>query len=150
MKKAITLLALLVATTSFSQIKKIENPERVEIGKITPGGIKTIYCEKINDEHYTIYYKDAKYVHLDEWKSFTINSDEDFNDLFDVIIDGFKESPEEPIMLETPNGYIWLEYQKLFGRPHIRFAFTASKSEYSNIGFSNQYNERQVRRLFGK
>ena len=151
MKNLITLLLLVVSTTTFSQIKKIEaNTETIEIGKITPGGIKTIYSEKVNDEYYLIHYKDAKYTKIDEWKSFTINNEQDFNDFFDLIIEGFNDIPNDAIMLDTPNGFIWLSYIKVFGKPYARIGFSTSNTQYANVGFSNQYNERQIRRLFAK
>lgn len=144
------LIALFFGFVSNAQIKKVETSKKVEIGKITPGGVKTIYCEKINDEFYTFHYKDAKFTKIEEWKSFKINSEQDFNDLYDVIIQGFKDMPEEDIMLETPTGFIWLNYKKFLGKPIIRFGFTTSKSEYANIGFSNEYTEKQIDKLFGK
>lgn len=148
--KRITLLLLMITGIVSAQMKIVEKIPTIEIGKITPGGIKTIYCEKINNEYYIFHYKDAKFIHLDEWKSFKVSNDDDFNSLYGVVMDGFKNIPEENIMLESPNGFIWLDYKKVFGKPYVRFAFTTSKSEYATIGFSNQYNEKQVNRLFGK
>lgn len=51
MKKITLFLMLLVASASHSQIKRITLPNRTEIGKITPGGILAMECEKMEDTY---------------------------------------------------------------------------------------------------
>lgn len=147
MKKLFSFLTFFIIINGISnaQLSKVDN-NNLEIGKITPGGIKTIYLVQSGDT-FTFHYKDAKYQQLEEWKSFTIESRQDLDDFYKMVMDGFKEVPKDDVMIESPNGYIFLKYRKFLGKPVLSFAFSDNPEV---IGFSNEYTEKQVKKLFGK
>lgn len=150
MKKITLFLMLLVASASYSQIKRITLPNRTEIGKITPGGILAMECEKMEDTYYFTY-KDIKFTAIDERKIFRIKDvDNAFETLYAILIEGFDTMPSEPIILEFPEGYLYLDYEKMVGMPIVSFRHVTSKTEYAAIGVSQQFTKKQIDRLFGK
>lgn len=149
MKNLILALSLFVSFSSISQIKVIERSESEQIGKITPGGIKTIECEKAGDTYY-FNYKDAKFTTLENRKTFKIKDvDNAFETLYMLIQKGFEEMPKEDIMIETNEGFIWLNFEKFLGAKVFRIYHSVDKN--SNVmGATGQYTKKQVDKLFGK
>lgn len=149
MKKIITVLSLFICAISFSQIKVIELPDSEKIGKITPGGLKTIECEKLNDTYF-FNYRDAKFTKIENWKTFKIKDvDNAFEGLYSLIQKGFEEMPKEDIMIETNDGFIWLNFETFLGSKVFRFKHSIDKTG-SVIGITGQYTKKQVDKLFGK
>ena len=144
---------LMVASVSFGQIKKVESTkvEKTEIGKITPGGIFAMKCEKAGDNYYFTY-KDDTFKVLNQENTFVIKDvDNAFESLYGMIQEGFTTLPEEPFMLEFEDGYLWLSYRKFLGAPVIKFGHASSKTaEYASIGFSQEFTKKQIDKLFGK
>lgn len=153
MKRITLLLMLLVASVSFAQIKKVEvaKVEKTEIGKITPGGLFAMKCEKSGNDYYFTY-KDDTFKQINEEKTFVIKDvDNAFESLYSMIQEGFTTIPAEPIMLEFEDGYLWLSYRKFLGAPVIKFGHATSKtSEFASIGFSQEFTKKQIDKLFGK
>ncbi|AWG26034.1 hypothetical protein [Flavobacterium kingsejongi] len=150
MKRLITIIALVFSIISVAQIKKIEITKPVEIGKVTPGGIFGIKCEKVDDT-YLFTYRDTKFKNMDENKIFIIKDvDNAFDNLYLEIIDGFSKMPDQPVMLEFPDGYIYLSYRKFLGSTYVKITHSNSKSEYATLGFSQEITKKQVDKLFGK
>ncbi len=148
--KKLTLLFLFLGIAANAQIKKIETTKAEEIGKITPGGVWAMSCEKRGNTYY-FEYKDATYQHITEHKTFKIEDiDNAFESLYGIVMQGFEDMPEEAIMLEFPDGFLWLRYEKFLGAPILRFGHATSKSEYATIGFSGQFTKKQIQKLFGK
>tara|TARA_R110002167_G_scaffold81296_6_gene222708 strand:- start:1639 stop:2094 length:456 start_codon:yes stop_codon:yes gene_type:complete len=150
MKTFVGILLLLFCGTFYGQLAQVDIPVSLEVGNISPGGIATMYCEKSENGNYTFFYKDAKYIHIEEWKSFYLDTEQDFESLYNITMDNFSTMPKDDIVLEADNGYIYLSYGKTLGAKLVRFAFTSSKSDHANIGFSKEYTQKQVQRLFGK
>lgn len=149
MKKIILFAIIAISTISYGQIKVVELPDAEKIGKITPGGIKTIECEKLNDTYY-FHYRDAKFTRIENWKTFKIKDiDNAFEGLYSLIQKGFEEMPKEDIMIETNDGFIWLNFGNFLGSKVFSFRHSIDKTG-SVIGTTGQYTKKQVDKLFGK
>ncbi|MGY6649488.1 hypothetical protein [Wenyingzhuangia sp. IMCC45574] len=142
-------IALLINNLSFSQIKKIEPAKSIEIGTIKTFGAFIIDCHKINDT-YLFTYADAKFKHIDEHKSFEFKDiDNAFDTLYETIIDGFNNTPKEPIMIKLPKGVLFLSYIKSYGVVNFRFGHSLD-NKGGVIGYSGYLTKKKVKKLFGK
>lgn len=149
MKISYILTFLLISSMSFGQIKKVETEPSELIGKIGSIGETWLKLEKSGDV-YTFTYKDMKYTQLTDFKSFSfIDEDNAFEDLYNIILKGLDEVPSEPIMLEIPNGYLWLEFGKTLGKPFVTFSHSVGKSG-DVIGKSTWMNRKKLDKVFGK
>lgn len=149
MKKLMIMLCFLNFTISQAQISKVETTEPEEIGKIYPMGQLIIKCEKYDDT-YVFTYKDWKFKLLNEFKSFSfVDKDDAFEELYQMIQNGFKEMPDEDIMLELPDGYLWLSFKKVMFVKQITFSHAVDKNS-KIIGFSRGLTNRDINKLFGK
>lgn len=152
MKTLIILLAL--PLFAFGQIKEIEMNKSIEIGRAAPGGVPAMTLTKVVSPggetlNYIFRYKDYKFTRIDEWKSFEVNNSEDVEYLYQKIISGLENLPEESIMLDLSNGFvIWLEFKKIMGNNWVRISSGTLDSQI--IGFSNQFNKKHINKLFGK
>tara|TARA_R110002049_G_scaffold80452_3_gene204618 strand:+ start:241 stop:627 length:387 start_codon:yes stop_codon:yes gene_type:complete len=126
---------------SYGQLKQVELPKSSEIGKITPLGQKSMYCDKVGD-FYMFFYRDDQYEHITEWESFTIENEQDFNMFYDIVMDNFSKIPKDPILLENSVSKITLIYKNLWGTRTMRFS--------NGVGMSSEFTKKQVQRLFGK
>jgi hypothetical protein len=107
-------------------------------------------CTKVGNT-YTISFRDSKFKTLNEYKSFSFDDvDNTFNDLYAAVEEGFKTMPEDAVMLELPNHYIWLGFDKFLGSPVLRISCSYDKSKDSPIYMSNQIAKKQIEKLFGK
>ena len=142
MKNTIIISAFLLVTGfGYSQIKKVENTKENLIGKVN--GIE---CTKIG-EKYTFIYNDANYIHIDEYKSFTFKDvDDSFDNLYNIIIDGFNDVPEEDIKVKIPEGHLILQYKKVVGV--VNLIIYADQNHES--GKTSYLTKRRIMKLFGK
>jgi len=142
LKKTILILfTILISIPSFSQIKRIKD-NSVIIGKV-----QHISCTK-NENTYTITYNDHKFTQIDDFKSFSL-SEEDFNDIFDIIIQGFSDIPKEDIKLETPNDVLILKFSKSMGIVSLNIYHLVNKNA-EIVGLTRYLTKKQVLKLFGK
>jgi len=151
MKKIILLLALTLSTVSFAQLKKVEVTKAEEIGKAQQFGAPVeAECTKVGNT-YTISFRDSKFKTIDEYKSFSFEDvDNTFNDLYAAIEEGFKTIPKDAVMLELPNHFVWLRFDKFLGSPVLTISCTYDKGKDSPIYMSNQIAKKQIEKLFGK
>lgn len=151
MKKIILLFALTLSTLSFAQLKKVETVKSEEIGKAQQFGAPLeAECTKSGNT-YTISYRDAKFKTLNEYRTFSFEDVENtFDALYSAIEEGFKTMPKEAVMLELPNHYVWLKFDKFLGSPVLTLSSSYNKTTESPIYFSNQIAKKQVEKLFGK
>lgn len=151
MKKVALLLMLLTASVSFAQLRKVEVTKAEVIGKAQQFGAPLeAECTKLGNR-YTIKYKDSQFKTLTEYREFSFEDvDNTFNDLYAAIEEGFNTMPKEPVMLELPDHYVWLNFSKFLGAPVLRFSSTNSKSKDAPIYVSNEMAKKQVEKLFGK
>ena len=140
-KSTLLLFAVFMSFYSFSQIKKIKDTS-VMIGKV-----QHISCKKSNDL-YTFTYNDHKFTHINDFKSFSLN-EKDFNDLFSVIMDGFKDNPKEDLEIETPNDILVLGFSKNLGVASMNIIHFVNKNS-EVAGLTRYLTKKQVIKLFGK
>jgi hypothetical protein len=140
-RTSLILLTVLLSIPTFSQIKKLKDNSEL-IGKV-----QHISCEK-NDTIYTITYADHKFTQISDFKSFSL-SEQDFNDLFQIIIQGFIDNPKEEIKLETPNDILFLKFTKTMGIVSLRITHFVNKNS-EIAGLTRYLTKKQVLKLFGK
>ncbi len=125
------------------QITIIDTPEVIKIGEVS--GIK---ITKQNNT-YTITYENIKYQQITDLKRFSfVDTDNAFDNLYQMIINGFNENPKSDIMLELPNDIVWLHFVKYLGVVSFQFSQSVNKTEV--IAFSRYLTKKQVQKLFGK
>jgi len=133
MKKIIIIAMCLMSSSLFSQnlIGKVQHVKCFEAGA-----------------EYWIEYSDTKYYQIDIKKEIELTEDE-FNSLFNSIIVGFNESPEEPVLIETEKDLLRLKYIKAMGTVNLRIFHHVAKSK-DVIGVTKYLTKKAVIRLFGK
>lgn len=142
------LLLLILGYNASAQIKQIKTEESVEIGKYAPMGMKSIVCQKTGDT-FTFLYKDLTYQHISEWKSFSfLDIDNAFENLYQIVMDGLENIPEEDVLIELPDDMVYFHFVKSMGIPSVQFRHAVGKSDV--IGTSSYLTKKQVQKLFGK
>ncbi len=151
MKKITLFLMLIISSASFAQLKKVEVTKAEQIGKSQQfGGPLEAECFKTGNV-YTIRFRDASFKTIDQYRSFSFEDvDNTFNDLYATIEKGFEDMPKEPIMLELPDHYIWLDFHKFLGSKVLSISCTEGKTKDSQVYVSNEIAKKQVEKLFGK
>ena len=130
-----------------SQISVVDVPESEDIGQIGAMGEVFIKIYRTGNS-YTFYYQDQKYKRIKEYKSFTFNNENgDYEVLYNMILDGLKNPPKEDIMLELPNDFVWINFEKLMGVPVVRFIHSVEKNG-GIMGATIQMNKKKVQKLF--
>ena len=138
-------LALITTVSAQAQMKVVESAPVEEIGKHRVLGSTFAEITKQGDT-YTFMYKDNKFTHITDFKSFTMN-EESFEGLYKTIMDNWKNPPKEDMMLEFEDGYVWLKFTRLFGIGNVEIAHTETGDV---IGFSVPLTKKQTQKLFGK
>jgi hypothetical protein len=145
MKKIFTAAILFINCVAFSQIKVIPTTPLEDIGKI---GLKDIYIQKEGDE-FTVFYKNIEIKDSDALRKFSFkNVDNDFDNLYAIIMDGFKQSPLYDIKLELPNDYVWLHYTRKADKLAVQLM--SSNKATATTGISDFLSRDQIGKLFGK
>lgn len=148
MKYTLLLSFLVCSFLSFSQITTIKKSGKVEIGRVGPMGKKNLWCERTGNT-YTFYYKDMKSQGMSTVKSFSFKDiDHAFDNLYALIMDGFKEMPIENTMVKLPRDVIWLHFEKVVGA--TSFQFWHGDGKKMDAGVSQLLTKGQVQKLFGK
>lgn len=153
MKKIALLLVLLTSSVSFAQLKKVEKSVSTSetIGKAQQFGAPLEAEMTKSESTYTLRIKDSQYKQLEKYESFSFEDvDNTFNDFYAAIEEGFKTMPKESVMLELPNRYVWLAFQKFLGMQTMTISFSDDKSGNSHITMSNEISKKQIDKLFGK
>lgn len=151
MKKITLIVLLLTASFSFAQLKKVEVTKAETIGKAQQFGAPLEAEMTKSGNTYTIRYRDAKFKTMDEYQSFSFDDiDNTLNDLYTTIEEGFKTMPKESIMLELPNHFIWLHFDKFLGSSVLSISSSPSKEKDAPVYMSNQIAKKQIEKLFGK
>lgn len=146
MKRIITIAILLFSFVSFAQIKVIETVPVEKLGKVNNN-----YIQKIGDE-YTVYYTSIQ--NDDESSSlrkFTFkNVNNDYTNLYNIIVNGFAASPLYDIKLELPNNYIWLHYtgSVIPGNATVQFMVGAKDASSATSSVSEPFVKDQINKLF--
>lgn len=148
MKHFVLITFLLFSIIGFSQIQTVRKSGTVEIGRVGPMGKQNLWCERSGNT-YTFYYKDMKSPRMATVKSFSFkNLNNDFDNLYDLIMEGFKEMPIENTMVKLPKDIIFLHYEKVVGA--TSFQFWHGDGKKMDGGVSQLLTKGQVQKLFGK
>ena len=148
MKRIITIAILFLSFTSFAQIKVLETVPVERLGKVNNN-----YIQKIGDE-YTVYYTSIQ--NEDESSSLRKfafrNLNNDYNNLYNIIVNGFTASPLYDIKLELPNNYIWLHYTGSVSPDKATVQFMVSSKDPSSVtsSISEPLIKDQINKLFQK
>ena len=76
------------------------------------------------------------------------NVDNDYENLYKIIMDGFNASPMYDIKLELPNDYVWLHYSKTTAKTTVQFMTTNKVSGLT--GISEGMTPDDIKKLFEK
>jgi hypothetical protein len=151
MKKMFLLGMLLTASMSFAQLKRVQTTPSESIGKAQQFGAPLEAEITKSGNVYTVSYRDMQFKTINEYRSFSFEDvDNTFNDLYAAIEEGFNTMPAEPMMLELPNHYVWLDFKKFLGYPVLTISSSYNKTKDSPIYFSNEIAKKQIEKLFGK
>jgi hypothetical protein len=151
MKKIFLAAFLACASISFAQLKKVEPTKSEIIGKAQQFGAPLeAECTKAGNI-YTIKFRDSQFKQLEEFRSFSFeDKDNTFNDLYAAVEEGFKTMPKEAVMLELPNHFVWLRFDKFLGAPVLSISCSTDKTSTAMVFMSNQMAKKQIEKLFGK
>ncbi len=148
MKKIITLAALFFSFVSFAQIKVLETVPVEKLGKVNNN-----YIQKIGDE-YTVYYttilSDDDDSNLRKFSFKNLNND--YNNLYNIIMGGFTATPLYDIKLELPNNYIWLHYtgNVVPDKATVQFMVSSKERDAATNNVSEPLVKDQISKLFQK
>ena len=148
MKRIITIAILFLSAASFAQIKVLETVPVEKLGKVNNN-----YIQKIGDE-YTVYYTSIQ--NEDESSSLRKfafkNLNNDYTNLYNIIINGFSASPLYDIKLELPNNFIWLHYTGSVSPDKATVQFMVSSKDPSSVtsSISEPLIKDQINKLFQK
>lgn len=144
MRKIILLFTCMFGISVFSQIKVLKNESLVEIGKDNSVGLYK------KENNFTINYQDLNTANLNTFRSFSFqNLNGDVSGLYELITNGFINTPESNIVLELPNDIIELHYEKNYGQPTVQFIQYINKNK-KYVGKSQFLTRKQVDKIFGR
>ena len=145
MKKFIFALSLFASCVSFSQIKVIETTPVVRLGAINQNDM---FVQHEGDK-YTFTYKNIEKDEEITTRSFSFKDlNNDFNNLYDIIFEGFLSQPLQDIKLELPNEFVWLHFSKNLDRVYVQFMCKNKTNEIT--GVSKSFTLDQITKLFQK
>lgn len=148
MKKIITIAILFFSFVSFAQIKVIETVPVEKLGKINNN-----YIQKIGDE-YTVYYTSIQNDDdASSLRKFTFkNVNNDYINLYTIIMNGFTATPLYDIKLELPNNYIWLHYtgNVVPDKATVQFMVSSKDRDAATNSVSEPFVKDQINKLFQK
>lgn len=148
MKNIITIAALFFSFISFAQIKVLETVPVEKLGKVNNN-----YIQKIGDE-YTVYYttilSDDDDSNLRKFSFKNLNND--YNNLYNIIMGGFTATPLYDIKLELPNNYIWLHYtgNVVPDKATVQFMVSSKERDAATNNVSEPLVKDQISKLFQK
>lgn len=151
MRRFVLLVFILSYSFYSSQLKVVENdtPKMIEVGKVGPMGMTNILLKKTEDgKIYCFDYQDTKFTHIVTWKDFCfINENDDINNLYKIIIEGFEKNADDKIKLESQFHFVTLHFEKQLGV--MNFWFDAEDKNTGVTGYSRYLSKKQIQKLFG-
>lgn len=146
MRKVLSLAVMLFCSVAgFSQIKVLPTTPLEKLGRV---GQNNIYVQK-EGTNYTFFYKNIEEAEESGMRTFSFkNVDNDYENLYKIIMDGFNASPMYDIKLELPNDYVWLHYSKTTAKTTVQFMTTNKVSGLT--GISEGMTPDDIKKLFEK
>ncbi len=96
---------LLTSISTFSQIELVETSKTEVISQVS-----YVYLEKKGESDYNFFYKNMNSV-SHEYVSFSFkNIDNDVDKLYQILSNGFKEVPRDPLKMKANGEIVWLKY----------------------------------------
>ena len=150
MKSILLVMSFVLSFNTFSQLELIESTnEKIKIGSVEIMGSVWMSCFKYNKEvngentiQYLFTYRNLKYSAITDYKSFWINGDKDFNELYELISKTIgKEEKNLEIKLESGN-----ELTLKFKKKYVEFRVWNG----TYWSFSPSFKQKQIDKLFGK
>lgn len=139
-------LFLLITGLSQAQITEIDLGESKQIGRVA----NSIECTRTQTPDFVFYifrYKDSRYSSLNIHDSFTVGSDEDFQALYDKIIENFDKESKDNYVLDLNNGSILMINFDKIQKNSIRIGHVKNGVI---MGLSGSLNKKKINILFGK
>lgn len=140
MKKIIFLLTVIFSISTSAQIKVIEN-NSTEIGKVSAGGKKFDWIT-VNNDNYSVFYRDEQYKQIDDYKNFSFKGEDTFNYLYDLLKKQCEAPKKTELTIEVGDANITITSYKHY----ISLSILA---EGQPSGFF-RITSRQLDKLFGK
>lgn len=142
--KKLNLLLFLLPIYSFTQIQVYEAKKTSKIGEVGNHS----YISK-TDNTYSVCFQDIKFTQLTNIKCFDFQDlDNDFENLYNMIIKGFDEKKEQRINLDLPNELVDIKFVKNMGIVSLQFSMINKNTHIVSI--SPYYTRKQIDKLFGK
>ncbi|GAA4776064.1 hypothetical protein GCM10023230_28870 [Flavobacterium hankyongi] len=130
---------------AFSQIKVLPTTPLEKLGRV---GTNDVYIQKEGSQ-YTFFYKNIENKEDESIRNFSFkNVENDFENFYKIIIDGFNANPIYDIKLELPNDYVWLHYTKTTSKLGVQFMTTNKVTQ--STGISQIMSVEDVKKLFEK
>ncbi|WP_417868006.1 hypothetical protein [Xanthomarina gelatinilytica] len=148
MKKIFTILLCCISFSVFAQLEVVQTEKPIQIGKISNLGQLSIECEKYG-ERYVFTYQDVKFQQIINYKTFTLNNEQTFNELYNLIVKNWDNPPKEDIMIKLEEGYLWVKFARALGTTNVGFAHSVDENA-DVIGISTWLTKRRLDKLFGK
>ncbi len=143
MKNLFTVALLLISVLSFGQIKVLETTPLERLGRV---GINDVYVQKEGTQ-FTFFYKNIENREDVSIRNFSFkNVENDYENFYKIIMDGFNASPMYDIKLELPNDFVWLHYVKATNKVTVQFMTTNKVT--STTGVSEFLTIDDVKKLF--
>ncbi|KIX22906.1 hypothetical protein SY27_03605 [Flavobacterium sp. 316] len=145
MKKIIFALSLFASCVSFSQIKVIETTPIIRLGAINQNDM---FIQNEGDQ-YIFTYKNIEKEEETSTRTFSFKDlNNDYNNLYDIIVNGFNADPLLDIKLELPKEFVWLHFSKNLDRTYVQFMCKNKTNEVT--GVSKAFSLDQITKLFQK
>jgi len=148
MKNLLVFLFVLLVFNSFSQLDiKEDKTEENVIGTYSVVGTTFLKLTEYKTEEFVSYiflYKNLKYQQIVDYQSFSLNSMDDVNQLYDVISKQLPKKEKKDLEINLPNGdQLTLSFYK---NKSVQFKVWNG----SSWSYSTYLRQKQIDKLFGK
>ena len=128
-----------------AQIKIIENTS-TEIGYVKLPAMDKNITLSLDNEVYTLMYKDIQYTQITDYKSFSFTGKESLDGLYNIMMEQLKAKKKTELKFELDNNTITITTKKIFGAAYL---LVIVKAEGQPIGGFN-IEPKYMNKLFGK
>jgi hypothetical protein len=151
MKKLLLFSLILFSFLSNAQIKVLNIPKSIELGKVNAGFYTHSEITYIVDEKDTVYtfrYMDARYKGIVEYKSVDFKSDNNtLNEFYNICKSVFSEENRKNknyiVNFKLGNDYFLVKNTRMLGITYVTIGVI-------DKGYTIQFLESQIDKLFGK
>lgn len=149
MKKLLLTFLFFATVSSFAQIRLV-NTTKTEI----LSRIGLVYIEKVDEGKSFVVNFSNMNSPIIEYKSFSFkNTDNAFNTLYEIMMQGFNEVPRDPYKIQAGEGFIYLKYLRVDGNVLMQiqqFLDTEREDGSREMAVSKHLTEDDIKMLFKK